>query len=439
MSFDESRLNEVKAALNAKMAEQQEIVDSMQVEGTTVIADGEKKAAFRANMAEIDEMKSLIDGMSSLRDISAWSSEAEYKSVAAEVAAGVEREVAEHHRTIGEAFLASEEFKSLQGGRAGVNMHAPFEAKSLAQKDLYPELPGGAHTAPGAFGAVQRDGIVPIAQRRSRVRDLFPTRTTNAAVIEYFRQTGFVTATGWSGNNASVVPDYANDAFSGTDGKPNSTMTFTGEQAPVRTIAHWEAAHRNVLADEPQLRSIIDNELLYGLRIHEDDQILQGTGTGEDLQGIRNAGIQTYAWNSGTVGDQKVDAIRRAATLAYLAYYEPTGVIVHPSDWEDMELTKNSQGTYLMAMSVASGADSRIWRIPVIDTPAIDEGYALVGAFGTGAQLYDREAASIRISENHADFFIRNAIVVLAEERLALAVKRPEAFVEVDFTTGAPT
>jgi len=432
MSFDESRLNEVKTALQAKMAEQQEIVDSMQVEGTTVIADSEKKDAFRANMAEIDEMKSLIDGMTSLRDISAWSSEAEYKSVAAEVAAGVEREVL-RGQTVGEAFLSSAEFKSLDGGRNGVNMHAPFEAKSLSTKDVYPELPGGAHTAPGAFGTVQRDGIVPIAQRRSRVRDLFPTRTTNAAVIEYFRQTGFVTQQGWSGNNASVVPDYANGAFSDTNGKPQSTMTFTGEQAPVRTIAHWEAAHRNVLADEPQLRSIIDNELLYGLRIHEDHQILQGTGTGEDLQGVRNAGIQTYNQSTNAT-DNKADAIRRAATLAYLAYYEPTGVIVHPSDWEDMELAKNTQGTYLLAMSVANGADSRIWRIPVIDTPAIDAGTALVGAFGTGAQLYDREAATIRISENHADFFIRNAIVVLAEERLALAVKRPEAFVEVTFT-----
>ena len=90
MSFDESRLNEVKTALSAKMAEQQQIVDSMEVEGTTVIADAEKKAAFQSNMAEINEMKGLIEGMT-LRDVSAWSSEAEYKSVAAEVAAGVER------------------------------------------------------------------------------------------------------------------------------------------------------------------------------------------------------------------------------------------------------------------------------------------------------------------------------------------------------------
>jgi HK97 family phage major capsid protein len=185
------------------------------------------------------------------------------------------------------------------------------------------------------------------------------------------------------------------------------------------------------------LRSIIDNELLYGLRLTEDTQILSGSGTGEDLAGIlNNSSVQTYSWSSGAttpVADTKADAVRRAATLAYLAYYEPTGIIVNPNDWEDIELTKNSQGTYLLAISVAGGAESRIWRIPVIDTPAIASGTALIGAFGTGAQLYDREAASIRISEQHSDFFVRNAVVVLAEERLALAVKRPESFVKVTF------
>jgi len=423
MSFDESRLNELKSALTQKMDEQKQIADSMQFEGTTLIADDEKKSAFQNNMTQIREIKGLIEDMSTLRDVSAWSSEAEYKSVAAEVAAGVESEVS-RHRSVGDAFLNSEEFKSLQGGKAGVNMTSPFMAKSLQQKDLYSGLPTGT---PDAFGAIERDGIVPIAQRRSRVRDLFPARTTNSAVVEYFRQTGFT-------NNASVVPEYSSGNFGA---KPQSTMTFVGEQAPVRTIAHWEAAHRNVLADEPQLRSIIDNELLYGLRLTEDAQILSGAGTGEDLTGILNTtDIQTYAWSDGAtspVADTKADALRRAATLAYLAYYEPTGIIVHPSDWEDIELTKNSQGTYLLAMSVAGGAESRVWRIPVIDTPAIASGTALVGAFGTGAQLYDREAATIRISEQHSDFFVRNAIVVLAEERLALAVKRPEAFVKVTF------
>jgi HK97 family phage major capsid protein len=91
----------------------------------------------------------------------------------------------------------------------------------------------------------------------------------------------------------------------------------------------------------------------------------------------------------------------------------------------------------LVAVSVALGGEPRVWRIPVVESPAIAEGTALVGAFGTGAQLYDREQASIRISEQHSDFFVRNAVVILAEQRLALAVKRPESFVKVTFD-GAP-
>jgi HK97 family phage major capsid protein len=425
MSFDEGRLNELKDALSGKMDEQQELADSIQLEGETLVVGEEQRSAFNSNMAQIKELKGLIEDITTLRDVSAWSSEAEYKSVAAEVAAGVEAEVAHYSsQSVGEAFVNSEEFKSLQGGKSGANMVSPFLTKSLEQKDVYSGLPTGT---PSAFGAVERDGIIPIAQRRSRVRDLFPARTTNAAVIENFRQTGFT-------NAADTVAERQGSNFGA---KPQSTMTFVGEQAPVRTIAHWEAAHRNVLADEPQLRSIIDNELLYGLRLTEDNQILSGSGTGEDLAGILNNGsIQSYSWSSGAttpVADTKADAVRRAATLAYLAYYEPTGIIVNPNDWEDIELTKNSQGTYLLAISVAGGAESRIWRIPVIDTPAIASGTALIGAFGTGAQLYDREAASIRISEQHSDFFVRNAIVVLAEERLALAVKRPESFVKVTF------
>jgi HK97 family phage major capsid protein len=62
------------------------------------------------------------------------------------------------------------------------------------------------------------------------------------------------------------------------------------------------------------------------------------------------------------------------------------------------------------------------------------EGTFVTGAFGLGVQLYDREQANIRIAEQHADFFVRNAVAILAEERLAMAVKRPESVVVGTFT-----
>jgi len=434
MSFDNSRLTELQGAMRAKMAENKEIADNFKIEDGTVLVSAEQKTAFDKNMSDIREIKSLVESLESMRDADKWASEPQDSVAQASAYATAELQNAVQPmraKTIGEAFLASAEFKSLLAS-GSANMPSPYRSGSdYSVKDLYSALPTGT---PGSFGTIQRDAMVIPPMRTKRVRDLFPSRTTNAAIIEYFRMTGFV-------NNAAAVSERSGDAFGA---KPQSSFTFVGEQAPVRTMAHWEAAHRNVLADEPQLRSIIDNELMYGLRLQEDAQILNGSGSGENLRGILNTpGVQTYDWSAGTYSavagqtDTKADAVRRAATLSFLAYYEPSGIVLNPNDWEDIELSKDGNGAYVVAVSVAMGGEQRLWRIPVVDTPAIAEGTALIGAFGTGAQIYDRESPSIRVSEQHADFFVRNAIVILAEQRLALAVKRPESFVKVSFD-GAP-
>ena len=456
MSEDTSRLRELQSALRGKMQSNKEIADSFKIENGTVIVDQAKKSAFDKNMVEIKELKGLIDGMESFNEVQQWGSQASGESVAAAAAAGY-AVPQKQLQTIGDMFISSDEFKSLGGGRNGANMPAPWQVKTsltthnYSVKDVFSAMPTAGNLSGfqragglGDFGSVQRDPMVASPMRTKRVRDLFPVRRTTAQVIEYFRQLGFTSISaadfaafpGYSGNNdAAAVPERTSGAS--TFGlKPQSSFQFVGEQAPVRTLAHWEAAHRNVLADEPQLRSIIDNELLYGLRLLEDSQILNGDGAGENLKGVlQTTGIQLYnhvtSGAAATPDDTKADALRRAATLSFLAYYEPSGIVMHPNDWEDIELTKDANGQYLVAVSVAMGGEPRVWRMPVVETPAIAEGTALVGAFGTGAQLYDREDASIRISEQHSDFFIRNAIVILAEQRLALAVKRPEAFVKV--------
>jgi HK97 family phage major capsid protein len=293
-------------------------------------------------------------------------------------------------------------------------------------------MDGAYHALNHGFGRVQFDPMVPRNFRRARVRDLFPVANTNANLIEFFRVVGFGTDRLDLSSSASVVPDRVGSAFGL---KPQSELNFEVDQAPVRTIAHYEIAHRNVLMDEPQLQSTINNELLYGLRLTEDNQILNGTGTGNDLRGILNTpDIQTYDISSGPGTDKKQDALRRAATKAILAYYDPNGIVVHPYDWEDIELDKGSDGHYTVSMNVTVGADARLWRMSVVDSPAIAEGRGLVGAFGLGAQLYDRMQANIRIAEQHSDLFTRNAVAILAEQRLALAVKRPESFVSVDLT-----
>jgi HK97 family phage major capsid protein len=415
----ESRLKELKGALKDVLAQNDAIVDHVEANreegGPEVQVEAKHVEAFRSGLAKAREIRSEIEALEGLQEVKAWAAGSPAVAAAAPQTLYTPND---EKKSLGQRFVESNEFKSIAGGRNGYTMHSPFQVK-----DIYTALPSGT---PGDFGTPQREGIVERAKRVMRVRDLFPVQQTNTNMIEYFRVSGFT-------NNASTVAERSGSPEVFT-AKPQSSMTVVGVQAPVRTIAHYEVAHRNVLDDEPTLRGIIDNELLYGLRLVEDDQILNGDGTGSNLTGIRNvSGVQTLAWSDGVTGDTRIDAIRRAITLSLLAYYEPTGIIVHPNDMEALELTKDGQDRHLMVMSVSMGAEARLWRLPMVATPAIDEGYALVGSFGIGATLYDRQEGNIRVAEQHSDFFVRNAVAILAEERLALAVKRPESFVEVNF------
>jgi HK97 family phage major capsid protein len=444
---------ELKVQLKAKLDENDRIIDAVKVgqeatgDATGIVITGEQRDLFRKNLADAAELKDLIDGLESHAEMKAYLDAPAAGSAAVDaatqqqllVAGGQGLLVPQQAKSLAERFTESEEFKALIAS-GGATMPTPWEVneRDLAgygQKDVYTAL---APTVTNrGFGTSQRDPIIPLRQRTARVRDLFPVATTSANLIDYYRVSGFT-------NNAAPVRERA--AANGIDAgnvvfglKPQSALAFTVAQAPVRTIAHFEVAHRNVLADEPQLQATINNELMYGLRLVEDQQILSGDGLGENLLGILvTPGIQTYdQTDDGAVPavptESKADALRRSATRVLLAYYEPTGFVLHPYDWEDIELTKDTTGQYVIVSNVAIGAEARLWRQPVIDTPAMPEGTWLTGAFGLGAQLYDREQANIRIAEQHADFFIRNAIAILAEERLALATKRPESFVKGTF------
>lgn len=429
MSETNARRAELQKALQEVIAEQDAVIEAAaragESEGIDFDFNDEKQAAFAKSTAKVVEIQALLGAIDENERAKSWGREPEGQSIAALVAAiEAGQRVPTGSKSIGQRFVESDEFKVLGGGHNLLTMPQAFtvsemDLPGLGRKDVYSDLPTGF---PTVFGTVQRDAMVTLPQRRPRIRDLFPAQGTTSSIIEYFEQTGFT-------NSASVVPERTSNAFTA---KPQSTFTFVGKQTSTRTIAHWEAAHRNVLEDEPQLRALIDSELLYGLQLREDDQILNGTGTGEDLPGIlTNASIQTYAQSSGPSTDNGADAVRRAITKSMIALFPPSGVVVHPSDWESMELVKSTTGEYLLATSIALGGPPQVWRIPVVESLAITAKTALVGAFGTGAQLYDRAQASIRVAEQHSDFFTRNAVVVLAEERLALACKRPQSFVKV--------
>lgn len=459
---------ELKSAYETKVSDLQDAIKSVTAE--TTIENGNVTIPERAYEAA-KELKSEIKQIENiLKDGETKSFFEDWSHEGSEAAQRFAAPVAEF-KSVAEMLLDSPEYKDmLETRRGSMRDDVSLEMRDITSrtaelKDVYTSM-GSSFTpvagySPRGMGIVHQElPFVPSRYNPQRVRDLFPQASTTANLLEYFRSTGFAgigSSPGEYGstnpNNAAFISERANSA--GTqppDGtandvfglKPKSNIAFTSASTTVKTIAHWIPAHRNTLADRPAMQAIIDNELLWGLKLREDDALLNGTGTNDSLLGLLNTpGIQTYAGAQPTgqghsaLTDNWADNVRRAQTLVELAFYPSNGVVVHPYDWEKMELTKNSQGSYLLSTNVAVGATKTVWQIPVVSTPAIAQGTFLTGAFGQAAQVFDREQANIRVAEQHADFFVRNAIVILAEERLALAVQRPEGLVKGTF--GTPT
>lgn len=265
----------------------------------------------------------------------------------------------------------------------------------------------------------RQPGIVGLPQRRLTIRDLIAPGRTGSNMIEYVKETGF------TNNAAPVSENPASD-------KPESDLEFELVQSGVKTIAHLVRASKQILDDAAQLSSYIDARLRYGLQLKEEAQLLKGSGTGNNLHGIYTQ-ASAYANPGVTVQNQTwIDQLRLALLQAELAEYYADGIVLSPIDWTAIELTKDNQNKYILANPFGL-AMPMLWSRPVVATQSMDAGDFLVGAFKLGAQVYDREDANVVISTEDKDNFSKNMITIRAEERLALAVYRPEAFVKGEF------
>ncbi|WP_151768899.1 phage major capsid protein [Acinetobacter colistiniresistens] len=288
-----------------------------------------------------------------------------------------------------------------------------------AGKRLSIDVPRNALTS---FAVNPVDGSTPIIAKpnqRLTVRDLLAPGRMNSNAIAYLRETGFV-------NKAAVVPE--------NTAKPYSEITFEEQLESAKTIAHMLKASKQILDDLPQLQSFINNRLLNGLKRVEDTQLLFGSGTGNNLNGVYTQ-ASAYVAPIAIADPTKVDIIRLAMLQAALADYFATGTVLHSKDWTAIQLLKDTTGAYLFASPFGTMTPS-LWGLPVAETnQAGMDGNFLTGAFSEGAQIFDREDANVVISTENQDDFEKNMISVRCEERLALAVYRPEAFVKGKFPT----
>lgn len=254
---------------------------------------------------------------------------------------------------------------------------------------------------------------------RLTVRDLLMPGRTNSNAIAYIKETGFT-------NNADTVAENTE--------KPYSELDFEEVLEGVKTIAHLLKASKQILDDLPQLASFINGRMLTGLKHKEDGQLMFGNGVGKNLKGIYTQAT-AYVQPAGVdiVDPTSVDIMRMAMLQAALAELPATGHVLHEVDWTGMELSKDETGRYIFANPLGYTVPT-LWGLPVASlSDARMLGNFLTGSFAEAAQIFDREDANVLISTENDKDFDMNMISIRCEERLALAVYRPESFIKGSF------
>jgi HK97 family phage major capsid protein len=286
-------------------------------------------------------------------------------------------------------------------------------------------------TSAGTVGYLTPAELAPFVGGQPRqlvVRSLIPVYQTESNLINFASENVFTNAAAPQGGLSSP------SAQSESQLKAQSELTFKFTQVPVVTIAHWIPASRQVLADAKMLGSYIDQRLRYGVLFEEEREVLLSTGTNGELNGLIN---QATAFNRTNTADQELDQLLEAMLQVTLSEYSADGVVLSYVDWTALLKLKDTQGRYIFGDPTSANPNPRVWGRPVVPTNSLTSRKFLVGAFQLATALWDREEATVRIAEQHSDFFVRNLVVLLAEERVALTVYRPAALVTGTFHQGS--
>lgn len=322
--------------------------------------------------------------------------------------------------SIGQMLIKSDGFKAL---KAGSRSTGAISVGALHRKDGIINATGLDQPLVGMYRV---PGIVTPGLQRLTIRDLLPAFPVNSNLIAFARETSFTNA---------AAPQPGENMV-----KAESALTFALLNAPVQTIAHWVPASRQIIEDAPALEAYVNARLIYGLKLHEEQQLLSGDGVGNDLSGLI---LNSTAFDTSKTisSDTFIDTIARAIEQVNAdSNLEADGIILNHTDWSQILLLKTvgtaSSGQYIFANPHVS-APASLWGLPVVPTKSMSRGNFLVGSFRMSGAIWDRDDATVELSREHADFFIRNMVAILCEERLALTIYRPEGLVYGSFPFGS--
>jgi HK97 family phage major capsid protein len=427
-----ARITMLKERAEAESKTAREVAGKAADEGREMTAD--ERHTYETSMKSLNE---VLEGIKAVKADEAVIAQA--KDFADSVGVPAHADIKARVKSLGLTVVDSPEFKALLAGfpEGRVPSKSRVQSAPIAVKALFT---GASSTSAGAFVVNERTDIVEFLGRKPlTIRSLVANRRTVSDAVEFVQETSHtnaaaVVAEATSSAAPTAVSTGATGAVTFTNAsgggyKPEGSWAFAVVTTNVKTIAEWVPVTKRALADVAQLEGLINDQLAADVAEAEEDQILNGNSSGENFTGINNtSSIQTQAWST-----DLFTTVRKGVTkLRTVGRVNPTALVLNPADAEAIDLLKDGENRYYYGGPSQIGQRT-LWGVPVVESESQASGTGLLGDFSK-AVLWDREQTTVTMTDSHADFFVRNLVAVLAEERLAFGVTRPTAFCQLDLT-----
>lgn len=228
--------------------------------------------------------------------------------------------------------------------------------------------------------------------------------------------------------------------------KGQADATFVRVNEQVGKVAAFFKITDEMVQDTAQAESFLSQRLVAQVGREEENEVLNGSGYPALAGVLGRSGLATAisAGTTGTLANPMLLAeavFKQRTAIRTTAFVEPDAVVMNPLDWEKIQLAKDSNGQYYQGGpftgAYGNGGYSNVaalWGLPVVQSPRIASGTALVGGFKEGGQLFRRQGVTVEMANQNEDDFVNNLITVRAESRSALAIYRPGAFGTVTIT-----
>jgi HK97 family phage major capsid protein len=313
------------------------------------------------------------------------------------------------HKTLSE----DKDLQALLKGQRGVAM-VHFPVDPLERKTTLTSTSVG-FTTPGVLQSDRGGPIVSEARQALSLRSILASRPTTLPLVDYVKVSSPMTV---------ASPQIE------THTKHENSLGLTCSSERVRTLASFCSASRQILADLNELESFLRTSLSYYVDLAEENQLISGSGSGEDLNGLLTQAtalntslLPLSGWNRNDVAGAAIEQISIAKEVP------ATFIVLHPHDYWLTLREKDNEGRYLHA------GMTPFWGLKPVVTTSMTSGTFLVGSGSpVASEIRDRQGLSVEIATQHGTQFTENVVTIRAEKRCALIVYRPGSYIRGNFS-----